>query len=83
MSPEDNQKLFVSDLIEKKLKNEFRTYPEQFANLWTPNSFVAYRLLNAPQAFGNYNMPYASVWAYTAVGAYIVVIVGIVVQVVV
>jgi len=74
MSAEENQKLFAKDFMERKLKNEFNTYPKQFANLWTPNSFVAHRLLGAPKAFGKYNLPYSAVWAHIAVSAYLVVI---------
>jgi 4-amino-4-deoxy-L-arabinose transferase-like glycosyltransferase len=73
LSPEENQKLFVGDMG-STIKNAFRTYPKQFANLWTPNSFVIHRLLYASY-FGNYRMPYAEIGAYIDAGAYIIIVV--------
>ncbi len=72
LSPEENQKLFVRDFLGKKIKNVFRTYPQQFEYFWTPNSFVLYRLIDAKK-FGNYNMPYASIGAYIGAGVYILI----------
>jgi hypothetical protein len=75
MSAEENQKLFATDFIERKLKNEFETYPKQFANLWTPNSFVVHRLLYAEEGFGNYNVPFATVWAHATVSMYVLIVI--------
>jgi hypothetical protein len=65
-------RLLVEDLRAGKLSTVPAAVVAQTRNLWTPNSFPAFRLLRATD-FGNYNAPHAAVLAYGAVGAYIVV----------
>ncbi len=74
LSREGNRELFFNEVIVIKVRNVLHNIPKQFANLWTPDSFVLYRLLEAKK-FGNYNMPNALIFAYLSVFAYIAVVV--------
>jgi 4-amino-4-deoxy-L-arabinose transferase-like glycosyltransferase len=76
MSPEESRQTFFRDLVDGKLKELPRNFPDQLKNLWTPTSFVAHRLLKAEdEVFGNYHAPYPQVWAGVAVSSYILIMV--------
>ena len=74
LSREGNRELFFNEVLMRKARYALTNIPKQFANLWTPDSFIAYRLLEATK-FGNYNMPYAMTYAYLTVFAYLAVVV--------
>ena len=71
-STKENLGIFVRRLF------KFREIPARFVrqvyNLWTPNSFPVFRLLNADQKYKN--MPNARLVAYVASAMYILVIVS-------
>jgi 4-amino-4-deoxy-L-arabinose transferase-like glycosyltransferase len=74
LSREGNRELFRSEVLERKARYVLHNIPKQCANLWTPDSFVVYRLLGATK-FGNYAMPHALAFAYLTLFAYIAVVV--------
>ncbi len=73
LTREENRELFLKEVLVGKVKHALYTIPKQFANLWTPNSFVIHRLLDA-EKFGNYDMPHAPLYANISVYAYLTVV---------
>lgn len=70
-STKENLGIFIDRLF------MFREIPVRFmtqlCNLWTPNSFPIFRLLNSQQKYSN--VPYASLMAYITAGVYVLVII--------
>ena len=83
MAPEDQQEMFLDDIAGRVVRLP-KVYPVQLARLWTPNSFVAHRLVGAPArsgpaaADGTYEVPQAGVLAtLTAAASVLVVLLGL------
>ena len=71
-STKENLKIFTQRLF--KLRDIPARFARQVYNLWTPNSFPIFRLLNSEQRYNN--VQYPRLIAYFSAGMYILVVIS-------